>query len=487
MAQRNGFDRESRSISLPGILQLIAGWGMVFGYLKFSTFSDAWSLGQRYLFFVVAFCLTLSGLKQIVSSWQQRRDGSSNLSRLPRHRVSIPVEGIVYLVMMAVMFMGAMLGRNNMPLLVFAVMAAAFVINGFISFHSLRKLSVERQIPEVITAGDAFSVYITIANRKRMTVWVLQVRDAISNGRESLTADVIFTRIAWRSRQTGEYRLQLMQRGRYVLGPVLLSTRFPLGIVQRSLLLPERQEVIVCPRPGKLLIDRRSAMQSDEIVYRRDSRHGLYEDEFHRIREYRSGDNPRAIHWRTSARRNELMVREFRENRDENLLILLDMWQPETPTLEDLECVETAVSFAVTLFRAHLDGVRDSELHLACSGRSFTTWAGQSGYGSWEALLRFAGVQVAGPASDLRPLKEFWFARKSPDLRTVLVTTRPLDELSRILGESNSREDSHVQGNGHASSFEQEVLMYTAAGHALDSIFVPPHRLIPHALSAAGS
>lgn len=454
---------------------------MMFVYLKFNFLSNAWSDWQKYGFFVICFCLTLSGLKQVVASWQQKKSQVTATPNSKRYRVAIPVEGIVYLVMMSVMFLGAMIGRNNMPLLVFSLMASAFVVNGFISFRLLRKLSIKRQVPELIFSGEPFGVYLTVENGKRMAVWVLRVTDEISNGRELITADIVFTRIGGWSEQMGHYRLQLMQRGRYTVGPVIASTRFPLGIVQRSLLLPERQEIIVCPRPGRLLVERSSARQSDEIVFHRESKLGVYEDEFHRIREYRHGDNPRAIHWRSTARHNELMVREFHESRDENLMILLDLWQPAKPDVSQLEAVELAVSFAVTVFRAHLERVRDSELHLACAGKTFSQWSGQAGFGSWESLLKFTGLVEGGSAETFPQLREYWLGARSPDTRCLLVTSRTYDELSDVLGALPSQ-----NGSGLDRQFEQELLIYSAAGDALASIFVPPHQLLEHELSPDG-
>lgn len=446
---------------------------MLFAFFKFQEMSHHWSDWQRYIYFVVAFSLTLTGLKQVVASWQNRKVRRTKLTRHHRFKVAIPVEGVVYLVMMSVLFLGAMLGKNNMPLLVFAIMAGAFIVNGFISFNSLRKLTLEREVPDVLTVGEPFSVFLNVTNRKRMVVWIVQVSDEISNDRETLTANVVFTRIRGRSQQTGQYRLQLMQRGRYVLGPVEFSTRFPLGIVQRSLLLNDRKEIIVCPRPGKLLLELSGTRQSDEVVFHRETRQGIYDDEFHRIREYRSGDNPRAIHWRTTARRNELMVREFHETRDENLMVLLDLWQPARASLEQLETVEAAVSFAVTLFRTHLDRVRDSELHLGCAGREFTAWTGQSGFGHWESLLRFAGLLEAGESNAINQLRDYWRRIRSPRLRAVLVTTRNFEELSAILAKLPAENADPATG-----MFEQDVLIYSAAGGALDSVFIPSHKLL---------
>src|SRR5207245_10092424 len=57
-------------------------------------------------------------------------------------------------------------------------------------------------------------------------------------------------------------------------------------------------------------------------------RHPAAQSDFHGLRAFRSGDSPHWIHWRTSARLGELMVREFEETPDDNLVIILDAWLP---------------------------------------------------------------------------------------------------------------------------------------------------------------
>jgi uncharacterized protein (DUF58 family) len=467
---------DSRSFSLPGLLALLAGCGQIFATWKFRSYTSGWDDGLRIGNYAVAFCLTLWGLKQIVAEWQSSpaRTHGSRAGRRKQYRVNIPVEGIVFLVIMSVMFIGAMLGKQNMLLLVFSLMAGAFIANGFISFNLLRHLSVKRQLPSLITAGDPANFYIEVSNQKMMTVWVLTVTDSIVNENESLRASVVFTRVPGYGKKLGQYRVQLMQRGKYQIGPVVFSTRFPLGIVERSALVHITEEVIVCPRPGTLLVSRQSLRSQDQLVMRNTTRVGAYDDEFHRIREYRYSDNPKAIHWRSSARRNELMVKEFHESRDENLMILLDLWQPRYPDTEHLEYVETAISFATTIIKDHLAAVRDSEIQIAGSGVEFSEWSGAAGMSGWESVLEYLALIQAGPTTELGDLHQYWKSRRKADTRCLLITTRSLPELSEIFG------DSSADSENTQLSFEMDLLIYSATKGGLDGLFEPPENLITY-------
>ena len=89
-----------------------------------------------------------------------------------------------------------------------------------------------------------------------------------------------------------------------------------MGIGERGQVFQTLDELVVHPQLGRLLPQwKRQQKELAESSLRSNSQTGLFDDEFLRIREYRSGDNPRAIHWRSTAKRGDLMVREHQQNR----------------------------------------------------------------------------------------------------------------------------------------------------------------------------
>ena len=108
---------------------------------------------------------------------------------------------------------------------------------------------------------------------------------------------------------------------------------------------------VVYPTIGRLT-RRWFQMQRQATENRRGQRHdrSAQQVEYHGLRDYRSGDSPRWIHWRTSARRGELMVKEFEQQNEQDLAILIDPWLPRTKAApEQREALEQAISFAATL------------------------------------------------------------------------------------------------------------------------------------------
>ena len=127
-----------------------------------------------------------------------------------------------------------------------------------------------------------------------------------------------------------------------------MLTRFPLGLVRHGLVLSEPTTLIVHPKIGQLAREWGQLIRENASGSQR-MRRGLLEADFYGLRDWRAGDNRRWIHWRTSARRGALVVRQFEQRRSQDLAILVDLWQPHQPSAEQQEHVEQAISFVATL------------------------------------------------------------------------------------------------------------------------------------------
>jgi uncharacterized protein (DUF58 family) len=92
----------------------------------------------------------------------------------------------------------------------------------------------------------------------------------------------------------------------------------------------------------------RSLVRRGPLGARRTRRSGMRGNEFHSLRDWRAGDSRRWIHWRTSARRGDLMVRQFEEERHDDLAILLDLCDGGAANAIPRTDVERAVRFAAT-------------------------------------------------------------------------------------------------------------------------------------------
>lgn len=343
---------------LGAVAAYLAAWVVPLNYPEIGTYSSRVLLSVGTIFLLIAL------LNLFVGAYVARVLQRAGM----RSRVWLPREGLVYLGVMVMLAVAALLGHNNMLLLLFGMMAGPLVINGWVVMLTLSRLTAVRRLPPYATAGEFFSVEVLVRNDKRwMSSRGVEVRDVIAGQRLRQEASVAFVRIMPRSERSGSYQMMATRRGVYQFGPLRISSRFPLGIGERGTIANDRAELLIHPAIGRLLPDwLRRERELSEAINQRRTRPGVFDDEFHRIREFRTGDNPRSIHWRSTARHGELMVAEYEQQRESDLVVLLDLC--EMPQFRDAEA-EMSVSLAATICVEQTRRASSGQYRLLIAGK----------------------------------------------------------------------------------------------------------------------
>lgn len=136
------------------------------------------------------------------------------------------------------------------------------------------------------------------------------------------------------------------------LGPVRSVRRDPLDLLRREVLWTEPEEIFVHPRTVRLDNSSTGFVRDLEGLATRD----LSNDDvsFHALREYVPGDDLRYVHWRSTARTNRLMIRQFEETRRSQFVIVVSTRPPD---YADDDEFESSIAVAASLSRsAQVDG-----------------------------------------------------------------------------------------------------------------------------------
>lgn len=431
---RRGWLRPSLSLTAGTLTQLLAAFACFLGAAVLPyTFPELQGQTQTILVVLGGIMLLLGTLNVLFGRQMGRL-----LSRAgKRSRVVVPREGIAYLGIMLVLAVGALLGHRNMPLLLFGMMAGPFVMNGWIVYAMLKGVTLKRHAPRRAVAGEFVSVEIEVCNGKRiMTSHMLEVRDrvagdALQSSHRDEEGSVTFVRIPPGEQRVGRYQLRFSKRGLYTLGPMRASSRFPLGIGERGQLFAGTTELVVHPAIGRLLPTwQRQQKELAESNRRVQARLGLFDDEFHRIREFRSDDNPRSIHWRSSARRGQLMVREFQQHRQADSLVILDL--PDSADWS-ARASEMAVSLAATLCVDQTRSSSGSHYLLAIAARDVQVIHCRTPGGFREqAMDALAVCQRSVKADLLATFLQIVTEHNLHDERIILITPRPTEAISAM-------------------------------------------------------
>ena len=135
------------------------------------------------------------------------------------------------------------------------------------------------------------------------------------------------------------------RRGVIQVGPATTVHGDPLGLVRRTMEWTEQTELFVHPMTTSLEPLGAGLLRDLEGQVTPDL--SMSDLAFHALREYQPGDDRRYIHWRSSAKHDRLLVRQFLDTRRSHLAVVVDT-TPEVYTGEDA-AVELAISCAASL------------------------------------------------------------------------------------------------------------------------------------------
>lgn len=215
--------------------------------------------------------------------------------------------------------------------------------------HGERDVGVRRHldVPQV-EAGTSARVELEVANAGGHT-GTLVVEEELAQalgGQQLFVLDPMGTG----EQRTLRYSVRPENRGRYALGPAHVRVADPIGMVDVRRTFPATASILVTPRTEPLPRIPLSGHWSGSGDNRtRDLLGGGSPDVT--IREYRLGDDLRRIHWPTSARVEQLMVRREEQQWQSRCTLLIDNRRTSHRGHGTSSSMETAVRTAASLLR----------------------------------------------------------------------------------------------------------------------------------------
>lgn len=209
------------------------------------------------------------------------------------------------------------LGRVAVLFIVLPLMCGVYVRRTRARLSSQRRLTLPR-----VAAGEVVEVHIRVENASRWRTGVLLAEDTVPvvfGGRPRFVLD----RLSAASAVDVHYPVRCAVRGRYRIGPLALRLRDPFGLAEQSRTFEEVDELVVTPRIQPLPAVRITGEWAGLGESTRRSVASAGEDDAS-IREYRLGDDLRRVHWRSTARLGELMVRREEQPWQSRAAVLLD-------------------------------------------------------------------------------------------------------------------------------------------------------------------
>lgn len=232
-----------------------------------------------------------------------------------------------------------------------AIAFAAWMVARWSPRAALNGVRAARSAPATAFEGETVTLHVDVDNEARVSRRVIDVVDRVPGADGSdVHPSVFVARVAPRSRRSFDYPIVCERRGLHTLGPLRLRSGFPLGFAWRERTLPETTASILV-YPGLFPIARlpfATALHSRRFG-QEPAMHSGGNQEFFGTREYRPGDSPRAVHWASSARRGELIVKEFESRHAADLTIVLDAAAESNVGRGRMSTFEYAVRIAASI------------------------------------------------------------------------------------------------------------------------------------------
>ncbi|NBE83765.1 DUF58 domain-containing protein [Micromonospora rubida] len=239
--------------------------------------------------------------------------------------------------------------RVAVLLAVLPLIAAAYV------GRSRYKLACNRSLePHRVPVAASSRVVLRLQNMSRLPTGTLLLEDRLPYALGSRPR-VVLERLGAHQASSVAYTVRADVRGRYGLGPLVVRLTDPFGLCELSRAFPGTDHLTVIPQVTALP----SVRLPGEYAGSGDSRArsvAVHGEDDAATREYRVGDDLRRVHWKSTARTGELMVRREEQPWESRATVVLDTrgygHQGDGPTASFEWTVSAAASIAVHLRQA---------------------------------------------------------------------------------------------------------------------------------------
>lgn len=261
---------------------------------------------------------------------------------------------LIAMVALTVILFFAAWNTGNFYILITACILAAFVVVGYCyPIWALDKIAlVIEDFPGELDDRTPVAITINSFNKGWLArrELLLELKVSPLSQKSAYSMNIQLPVIKQGSNQI-DLELGNIRRGRYLLSQeTFFHTGFPFGLVERKRSVVARQDSMVvrpfCFPVNNAILDLGSIRNYAAIQTRQNAGNSR---EFFGIREYRYGDSVRHIDWKTTAKHNEVIVREFEEAAEKSFIIAVNCDQVFSPPDDTHDVFEKSIRIAASI------------------------------------------------------------------------------------------------------------------------------------------
>lgn len=217
-----------------------------------------------------------------------------------------------------------------------------------LSFYTLKDMKAERIFPKrEFNSGEKVRISVLIERNTPFPLFYAIAEEQVTEelGSKIRNKAKSFLHPVFHKVFHFEYTIEAMPRGEHFFNSIRLKTGDPLGLIEKEVQIPVEDKIVVYPKYVELLY-KPFEHQFDQGMTASKERVQRDTSMVSGVREYQPGDRFSWINWKATARRNDIMVKEFEQRQSHDILIMMDC-APDSR-------FEIAVSFTASIIRAIL-------------------------------------------------------------------------------------------------------------------------------------
>lgn len=324
-----------------------------------------------------------------------------------------------------------------------------------ITVYSLNKFDVSRSLPKMdFNAGEPLRVMISVRRKFHFPLFHLIIEDLQSETLTPLPKQKILLYPGFKREFSCEYTISELPRGEHIFRAIKLCIGDPLGLVVKEKVFINEEKVIVYPvyseilyRPFKNHYDQGMTASRERV--QRDTTMAIG------LREYQPGDRFSWINWKATAKRNDIMTKEFEQRQSHDTFLVMD-------------CVpdphfESIVSFTASLLRAVLK--KGAQIGLLTFSKERDDFPIRGGEKHLQQLFsHLARIQPKCSASLHKVLEVNRFSQQTVSFMLVTAQlTKELVERASYIGQRKESVTIFLIKGGKESPTHAELSLKTAA------------------------
>lgn len=228
------------------------------------------------------------------------------------------------------------------------VFVAFSAIDFLLLFATNQRFSASRIVPEKLSNGDENPISVKLESGYSFTV-SLKIIDEIPFQFQVRNFD-IRRKITGGGTDSFEYHLRPTERGEYYFGSLNVYVSSPLHLVSRRFTFDK--DHMVPTYPSFIQLRKYDLMAFSNRLFQ----YGLkkirrigHTMEFEQIKDYVSGDDIRTINWKATAKKNQLMVNQFQDERSQSVYMVIDKGRVMKMPFNGLSLLDYAINSTLVL------------------------------------------------------------------------------------------------------------------------------------------